>query len=184
MLGQRRSPFAGSIPVYRLRRWPNTNPTLGLLYALSQHISKHMYQASSKCGVSKHLKHVRNSILSFLKQMLVFWNTYRSTSKCGISLHLTHVCNSILPFFLNTLWCFEKRNQATTKCGVSKHLKHVCNSISSVLKLYLFTLTSQNPATFSCVPIVNLGCLLMPLYVHFKTLSAVSDVSVSTYHIL
>ena len=98
-VGPASQPIAGSIPVYRLRRWPNTNPTLGLLYALSQHISKHMYQASSKCGVSKHLKHVRNSILSFLKHMLVFWNTYRSTSKCGISVHLTHVCNSILAFF-------------------------------------------------------------------------------------
>ena len=118
-VGPASQPVAGSIPVYRLRRWPNTNSTLGLLYALSQHISKHMYQASSKCGVSKHLKHVRNSILSFLKHMLVFWNTYRSTSKCGISLHLTHVCNPILPFFKHTLvfwktkssnnqmWCIE-----------------------------------------------------------------------------
>ena len=71
-VGPASQPIAGSIPVYRLRRWLNTNPTLGLLYTLSQHISKHMYQASSKCGVSKHLKHVRNSILSFLKHMLLF----------------------------------------------------------------------------------------------------------------
>ena len=52
--------MAGSMLVNRLRRWPNTNPTLGLLYTLSQHIRKHMYEASSKCGVSKHLIHVRN----------------------------------------------------------------------------------------------------------------------------
>ena len=97
-----------------------------------------MYQASSICGVSKHLTHVRNSISGFLKQMLVFWNTYRSTSKCGISKHLTHVCNTILRSLKHIL-VFWKTNQATTKRGVSKHLKHVCNSIVSVLKLSFFT---------------------------------------------
>ena len=40
-------PIAGSMPVNCLRRWPNTNPTLGLLYTLRQHISK--YVALTQC---------------------------------------------------------------------------------------------------------------------------------------
>ena len=35
-------PITGSIPVNHLRHWPNTNPTLSLLYTLRKHISKHI----------------------------------------------------------------------------------------------------------------------------------------------
>ena len=40
-VGPASQPIAGSMPVNRLRCWPNTNPTLGQLYTLRQHISKH-----------------------------------------------------------------------------------------------------------------------------------------------
>ena len=32
-------PTAGSMPVNLLRRWPNTNPSLGLLYTLRKHVT-------------------------------------------------------------------------------------------------------------------------------------------------
>ena len=32
-------PIAGSIPVNRLRRWPNTNASLGLLFTLRKHVA-------------------------------------------------------------------------------------------------------------------------------------------------
>ena len=32
-------PIAGSMPVNRLRRWLNTNPSLGLLYTLRKHVA-------------------------------------------------------------------------------------------------------------------------------------------------
>ena len=41
-VGQASQPIAGSMPENRPQRWPSTNPTLGLLYALRQYISKHM----------------------------------------------------------------------------------------------------------------------------------------------
>ena len=40
--GPSSQPISGSMPVNCLRRWPSTNPTLGLLYTLFLHISKHM----------------------------------------------------------------------------------------------------------------------------------------------
>ena len=36
--GPASQPIAGSMPVKRLRRWPNTNPSLGLLYTLRKHV--------------------------------------------------------------------------------------------------------------------------------------------------
>ena len=35
-VGPASQPITGSTPVNRLRRWPNTNPSLGLLYTLRQ----------------------------------------------------------------------------------------------------------------------------------------------------
>ena len=38
-VGPASQPIAGSMPVNRLRRWPNTNPSLGLLYTLRKHVA-------------------------------------------------------------------------------------------------------------------------------------------------
>ena len=38
-VGPALQPIAGSIPDNRLRRWPNTNPSLGLLYTLRKHVA-------------------------------------------------------------------------------------------------------------------------------------------------
>ena len=51
-VGPASQPIAGSMPVNSLRRWPNTIPTLGLLYTLHQYISKHM--AFTQCCFDVH----------------------------------------------------------------------------------------------------------------------------------
>ena len=38
-VGPASQPIARSMPVNRLRRWPNANPSLGLLYTLCKHVS-------------------------------------------------------------------------------------------------------------------------------------------------
>ena len=38
-VGPASQPIAGSMPVNRLRRWPNTNPSPGLLYTLRKHVA-------------------------------------------------------------------------------------------------------------------------------------------------
>ena len=38
-VGPALQPVAGSMPVNRLRRWPNTNLSLGLLYTLRKHVA-------------------------------------------------------------------------------------------------------------------------------------------------
>ena len=37
-VGPASQPSAGSMPVNRLRRWPNNNPSMGLLYTLRKHV--------------------------------------------------------------------------------------------------------------------------------------------------
>ena len=38
-VGLASQPIVGSMPDNRLRRWPNTNPSLGLLYTLRKHVA-------------------------------------------------------------------------------------------------------------------------------------------------
>ena len=38
-VGPAPQPIAGSMPVNRLRRWPNANPLLGLLYTYRKHVA-------------------------------------------------------------------------------------------------------------------------------------------------
>ena len=38
-VGPASQPFAGSMQVNRLRRWPSTNPSLGPLYTLRKHVA-------------------------------------------------------------------------------------------------------------------------------------------------
>ena len=38
-VGPASQPIADSIPVNHLRRWPNTHPSLGLLYTLRKHVA-------------------------------------------------------------------------------------------------------------------------------------------------
>ena len=59
--------IAGSMSVNRLRRWPNTNSTLGLLYTLRQHISKHMAFTQCCFNVDPHF--------SMLVQHWTCWNS-------------------------------------------------------------------------------------------------------------
>ena len=38
-VGPASQPIADSMPVNRLRRWPTTNPSLGMLYTLHKHVA-------------------------------------------------------------------------------------------------------------------------------------------------
>ena len=75
-------PIAGSMQVNRLCRWPNTNPTVGLLYTLRQYINKHMVFTQCCLNVdpqSLTLAQHWNSI-GWLSR--VYWN-------CGIVMWVT-----------------------------------------------------------------------------------------------
>ena len=43
IVGPALQPIAGSMPVNRLRRWPNTNLSPGLLYTLRKHVAFNQY---------------------------------------------------------------------------------------------------------------------------------------------
>ena len=47
-------PIAGSMPVNRLRRWPSTNLSPGLLYTLRKHVSFNQYCLNAGLSLKQH----------------------------------------------------------------------------------------------------------------------------------